>query len=179
MGFAREKQRTPYHSPSFLQMLIPIKEGANCRESQQWSDFSYLIPSPRGRGLGRGPKQSNPPDTPRSIRRKFVAWALPTKTGNPIPFAIISANVIRGKSPRYAVQNPRYFQTTFHIKRSSEISKPALLPFRIQVERTIRHDRQVLAVEVDISLFRIEVFEQLRINRFGHKLNRCAVGQRA
>ena len=164
MGFAREKQRTPYHSPSFLQMLIPIKEGANYRESQQWSDFSYLIPSPRGRGLGRGPKQSNPPGTPRSIRRKFVAWALPTKTGNLIPFAIISANIIHR-------QSPRYFQTTFRIKRSSEISKPALLPFRIQVERTVWYNRQVLAVEVGISLFRIEVFEQLRINRFGHKLN--------
>ena len=153
-------------------MLIPIKEGANCRESQQWSDFSYLIPSPRGRGLGRGPKQSNPPDTPRSIRRKFVAWALPTKTGNLIPFAIISANVIRGQSPRYgSIQNPCCFQTTFRIKRSSETQKPALLPFRIQVKRTVRHDRQVLAVEVGISFLRIEVFEQLRINRFGHKLN--------
>ena len=33
---------------------LPQGEGANCRKSQQWSDFSYLIPSPRGRGLGRG-----------------------------------------------------------------------------------------------------------------------------
>ncbi|SKN25029.1 Uncharacterised protein [Mycobacteroides abscessus subsp. massiliense] len=87
-------------------------------------------------------------------------------------FAIISANITRRQSPRYgSIQNPRYFQTTFRIKRSSETHKPALLTFRIQVERTIWYNRQVLAVEVGISLFRIEVFEQLRINRFGHKLN--------
>ena len=83
---------------SVIRFPLSVREGANCRESQQWSDFSYLIPSPRGRGLGRGQKQSTTPDTPRSIRRKFVAWALPTKTGNLIPFAIISANVIRGKA---------------------------------------------------------------------------------
>ena len=46
-------------------------------------------------------KQSNPPEALRSARRKVVAWALPTKTGNPIPFAIISTNVIRGQSPHY------------------------------------------------------------------------------
>ena len=59
---------------------LPRGEGTNCRESQQWSDFSYLIPSPRGRGLGRGQKQSNPPEASHSTRRKVVAWALPTKT---------------------------------------------------------------------------------------------------
>gem|GEM_PF-2234016 len=90
----------------------------------------------------------------------------------PILFAIISANITRRQSPRYgSVQNPRCFQTTFRIKRSSETQKPALLPFRIQVKRTIWYNRQVLAVEVGISFLRIEVFEQLRINRFGHKLN--------
>ena len=74
-------------------------------------------------------KQSNPPDTPRPARRKFVAWALPTKTGTPIPLAIISVNITRG-------QSPRYFQTTFRIKRSSETHKPTLLTFRIQIQST-------------------------------------------
>jgi len=38
----------------------------------------------------------------------------------PILFAIISANITRRQSPRYgSVQNPRCFQTTFRIKRSS------------------------------------------------------------
>ena len=121
--------------------LFFVGEGANCRESKQWLDFSYLIPSPRGRGLGRGPKQSNPPEAPYSARRAVVAWALPTKTENSIPFAIIFANVTHRQSPRYgSVQNPRCFQTTFRIKRSSETCKPALLPFWIQVKLTTRHD---------------------------------------
>ena len=56
----------------------------------------------------------------------------------PIPFAIIPANAVRGQSPRYgSVQNSRYFQTTFGIKRSSKTQKPALLTFRIQVKRTV------------------------------------------
>ena len=120
---------------------LPRGEGTNCRESQQWSDFSYPIPSSRGRGLGRGSKQSTPPEAPRSARRAVVAWALPTKTENSIPFAIIFANVTHRQSPRYgSVQNPRCFQTTFRIKRSSETCKPALLPFWIQVKLTTRHD---------------------------------------
>ena len=82
-------------------------------------------------------KQSNPPEAPYSVRRKFVARASLTKTGKPIPFAIISANVIHRQSSRYgSVQNPHCFQTTFRIKRSSEIRKPALLPFRIQIQST-------------------------------------------
>ena len=103
---------------SVIRFPLSVGEGANCRESKQWSDFSYLIPSPRGRGLGRGQKQSNPPEASHSTRRKVVAWALPTKTGNLIPFAIISENITRGQSPRYgSVQNPCCFQTTFRIKR--------------------------------------------------------------
>ena len=142
MGFAREKQRTPYHSPSFLQMLIPIKEGANCRESQQWSDFSHPIPPPRGRGLGRGPQQSNPPDIPHSARRKVVAWALPAKTWKPSYRSPSFLHATRGQSPRYgSIQNPRCFQTTFRINRSSETHNSALQPFRIQVKRTTRHNR--------------------------------------
>ena len=64
-----------------------------------------------------------------SVRRAVVTWALPTKTGTPIPLAIISVNITRG-------QSPRYFQTTFRIKRSSETHKPALLTFRIQIQST-------------------------------------------
>ena len=39
---------------SVIRFPLSVGEGANCRESKQWLDFSYLIPSPRGRGLGRG-----------------------------------------------------------------------------------------------------------------------------
>ena|GEM_PF-6513302 len=74
-------------------------------------------------------KQSNPPEALCSVRRAVVTWALPTKTGTPIPLAIISVNITRG-------QSPRYFQTTFRIKRSSETRKPALLTFRIQIQST-------------------------------------------
>ena len=130
------KRLCPLPSP------LPRGEGTNGRESKQWSDFSYLIPSPRGRGLGRGPQQSNPPDIPHSARRKVVAWALPAKTWKPSYRSPSFLHATRGQSPRYgSVQNPRCFQTTFRIKRSSETCKPALLPFWIQVKLTTRHDR--------------------------------------
>ena len=45
------KNRKPsYHLPSFLQMLLPVGEETNGRESKQWSDFSYLFPLPAGEG---------------------------------------------------------------------------------------------------------------------------------
>ena len=160
MGFAHENMENPIPFAIISENATPRRRGNKWQRIKTMVGLQLSVPSPRGRGLGKGPKQSNPPDTPRSIRRKFVAWALPTKTGNLIPFAIISANVIRGQSPHYgSIQNPCCFQTTFRIKRSSETQKPALLPFRIQVERTVRYNRQVLAVEVDISFLRIEVFE--------------------
>ena len=75
-------------------------------------------------------KQLNPPEALCSVRRAVVTWALPTKNREtPIPLAIISVNITRG-------QSPRYFQTTFRIKRSSETNKPALLTFWIQIQST-------------------------------------------
>ena len=141
----REQIAGNYSNGRTLVIRFPLSvgEGANCRESKQWSDFSHLIPSPRGRGLGRGPQQSNPPDIPHSARRKVVAWALPAKTWKPSyrsPSFPQTSSV--GKAHATAsVQNPRCFQTTFRIKGSSETCKPALLPFWIQVKLTTRHDR--------------------------------------
>ena len=164
MGFAHKKQETLIPFAIISANATPRRRGNKWQRIKTMVGLQLSVPSPRGRELGRGLQQSNPPDIPRPARRKVVACALPTKTENLIPFAIISTNAIRE-------QNPRYFQTTFRIKRSSETRKPALLTFRIQIERTVWYDRQVLAVEVGISFLRIEVFEQLRINRFGHKLN--------
>ena len=62
---------------------LPRGEGTNCRESQQWSDFSYLIPSPRGRGLGRGQSRfgmplsrfsKKPPFKTHTDKRDCRAW---------------------------------------------------------------------------------------------------------
>ena len=68
------------------------------------------------------------------------------------------------------------FQTTFQTQGRL---KPSLLAFRIQIERAVGNNRQILAVEIHIGFFRIQVFKQLGVNRFGDKLHRRAVGERA
>ena len=67
---------------SVIWFPLSVGEGANCKESQQWSDFSYPIPSPRGRGLGRGqsclerryPDFQKPPFKTDTDKRDGRAW---------------------------------------------------------------------------------------------------------